>query len=213
MGFDLLLTQEHFFMPDGYGASAPVVLSQLAARTKTARIGSYIRILPLAHAAQLAQELAVLDHLSGGRLEVAVGAGWAAHEYAAFGYTLAERGVRMEEGLDVLRLAWTQHPFSYSGRYYDLRDLDVQPAPLQHPHPSLWVGAATPAGAARAGRHRASLAVTGGDPKSFQAYVRELRRQGLDPADFGVSRSWSITTTFEHPDRVWERNRDVYFRR
>src|ERR1700729_1196181 len=85
MGFDTLLVQEHFFTPDGYGPSVPVFLTALAERTTTARLGSYIYILPLHHPVRLAQETAVIDQMSEGRLEVMVGAGHSPAEYRAFG--------------------------------------------------------------------------------------------------------------------------------
>ena len=85
MGFDYVLVQEHFFTRDGYAPSIPVFLALLTERTKTTRIGSYTYVLPLHNAAQLAQETAVLDHLSEGRLDVTVGSGHRAFEYRSFG--------------------------------------------------------------------------------------------------------------------------------
>ncbi|MBW2426660.1 MAG: LLM class flavin-dependent oxidoreductase, partial [Deltaproteobacteria bacterium] len=83
LGFDYVLVQEHFFTDDGYAPSMPVFLALLAERTERLRIGSYLSILPLHHPAQLAQEMAVLDHLCGGRLDVTVGIGHRLAEYLA----------------------------------------------------------------------------------------------------------------------------------
>ena len=151
MGFDTLQVQEHFFTDDGYGPSMPVFLSVLADRTSRVRLMAYIYVLPLRNPAQLAQETAVLDHLCQGRLDVGVGIGHRALEYRAFDVAPNTRGARMEEGLEVLKLAWSARPFSYRGRFYSFDEIEVRPEPFQDPHPPIWVGATT-ARAARASR-------------------------------------------------------------
>lgn len=213
MGFDCVLIQEHFFTHDGYGPSVPTFLALLAERTRTARIGSYTYVLPLHHAAQLAQETAVLDHLSGGRLDVCVGAGHRPLEYRAFGLSPKTRPSRMEEGLQVLKLAWTQRPFSFHGRYYDLDEITVMPEPLQQPHPPLWVAATSAAAAERAGRHGAHLHGASTDPEFYATYRRALQVAGHDSSRARISNGWSITVTREDPEKVWERNRDLYLER
>ncbi|GAB3462744.1 LLM class flavin-dependent oxidoreductase [Actinophytocola sediminis] len=213
MGFDYLMVQEHFFTKDGYAPSVTVFLTLLAERTSTARIGSYCQILPLHHAARLAQELAVIDHLSDGRLDVTVGSGHRALEYVAFGHSPKTRPSRMEEGLQVLRKAWTERPFSFTGRYYDLTDITVTPEPLQRPHPPLWVAATAPPAAARAGRHGANLHGASVDPAFHAAYLDGLAQAGVDPATRRISNPWSMTVTDEPPDAVWERNKELYFQR
>lgn len=213
MGFDCLLVQEHFFQRDGYAPSVPIFLTALIERTSTVRIGSYTYILPLHHAAQLAQETAVLDHLSGGRLDVCVGAGHNPKEYLAWGYSPKTRPSRMEEGLTVLKKAWTERPFSFHGRYYDLDGIGVWPEPWQQPHPPLWVAATAPPAAERAGRHGAHLHGASIDPEFHEAYLRGRREAGLDPATGRISNAWSVTVTDEDPEVVWARNRHCYQRR
>lgn len=210
MGFDYLLVQEHFFVADGYGPSVPIFLALLAERTTRARIGSYTYVLPLHHAAQLAQETAVLDQLSRGRLDVCVGAGHRSLEYEALGYLPKTRPSRMEEGLDVLKLAWTERPFSYKGRYYDLKNITVAPEPLQKPHPPLWVAATSAPAAERAGRHGAHLHGASVDPEFYAAYFRGLAAAGFDRSAMRISNPWSITVTDEDPAAVWERNKALY---
>jgi alkanesulfonate monooxygenase SsuD/methylene tetrahydromethanopterin reductase-like flavin-dependent oxidoreductase (luciferase family) len=210
MGFDALLVQEHFFTDDGYAPSLPVFLTLLAERTRRARIGAYLYILPLHNPARIAQESAVLDHLCDGRLDVTVGIGHRAAEYRAFGLDPRTRPSRMEEALAVLRLAWRGEPFDYEGRYYRLQGIQVQPAPLQLPHPPLWAAATTPAAAERAGRHGLHLHGASVDPAVADAYRRALARAGHDPREFRVANAWSITATREEPAKVWERNRELY---
>lgn len=213
LGFDYLLVQEHFFTEDGYAPSVPIFLALLAERTSRARIGSYTYILPLHHAAQLAQETAVLDHLSGGRLDVCVGSGHRAFEYRSFGYSEKTRPSRMEEGLDILKLAWTQRPFDYDGKYLQLQNVTVTPEPLQNPHPPLWVAATAEPAARRAGRHGAFLHGANVDPAFHQAYLRGLEEGGHDAATARISNPWSVTVTDEDPDAVWARNESLYYER
>jgi alkanesulfonate monooxygenase SsuD/methylene tetrahydromethanopterin reductase-like flavin-dependent oxidoreductase (luciferase family) len=213
MGFDSLLVQEHFCTSDGYAPSVPIFLALLAERTKTARIGSYTYVLPLHNPVQLAQETAVLDHLSDGRLDVTVGGGHRALEYRVLGISPKERPSRMEEGLEVLKRAWTQRPFSYKGRYYDLEDITVTPAPQQRPHPPLWVAATAPPAAERAGRHGANLHGASVDPDFHAAYFRGLEQAGIDRSAVRISNPWSITVTDDDPEKVWERNKRYYFER
>lgn len=213
MGFDYLLVQEHFATRDGYAPSIPIFLGLLAERTSTARIGSYTYVLPLHNAVQLAQETAVLDHLSDGRLDVTIGAGHRAFEYRTLGLNPKTRPSRMEEGVDVLRLAWTERPFSFHGKYHDLDEVYVTPPPLQQPHPPLWFAATAPAAAERAGRKGAHLHGAAVDPEFHAAYRRGLESIGLDIADMRISNPWSITVTSDSPAAVWERNQDLYYDR
>ena len=207
MGFDYLGIQEHFFAKDGYSPSVPVFLATLIERTKTIRIGSYLYLLPFHHAAQLAQETAVLDHMSGGRLDVTVGQGHMAQEYRAWGYSPKTRPSRFEEGLAVLRAAWTERPFSFHGRYYDIDDLTVLPEPLQQPHPPLWIGGSTEKSAYRAGRFGAHFAAVSGDRTVYDAYLRGLVDGNHDPAGAQIAGAWIVTCTHEDPEAVWQRNK------
>jgi len=213
MGFDAVWIQEHFFTDDGYAPSVPVFLTLLAERTQRIRIGSYLYVLLLHHPAQLAQETAVLDQICGGRLDVAVGLGHRRAEFLAFGVDPKSRAARMEEALEVLTRAWTERPFSYEGEFYSLTDLEVQPEPAQRPHPPLWVGATSVPAAERAGRHGAYLAAGSTDLEVFDAYRRAWKSAGHDPAAARVAIGPTITTTYESPDAVWARNRDLYFER
>lgn len=213
LGFDSLLIQEHFFSEDGYAPSMPIFLSAVISRTTTARVGSYIYIAPLHHPLALAQETAVLDRLSGGRLDVGLGIGHRIAEYVAFGYNPKTRPSRMEEAIELLKLGWTGEPFSYAGRYHSIENMQVQPTPVQQPHPPLWLAATTVAAAERAGRHGANLAGASVDPAVHAAYHEALAKAGHAPGSTRVSNPWSITVTDEDPERVWDRNKQHYFNR
>jgi alkanesulfonate monooxygenase SsuD/methylene tetrahydromethanopterin reductase-like flavin-dependent oxidoreductase (luciferase family) len=213
LGFDYVLVQEHHFTLDGYSPSPAVFMSTLIERTTDVRIGTNSYVLPLHHPAALAQEIAVLDHMSGGRLEVTVALGYRPEEFSAFGFTSRQRVSRMEEGLDILKLAFSGEPFSYSGRHYNLHDLVVRPEPYQRPHPPLWIGAMTPPAAARAGRFGAHLRGGSLDQEFFDAYIQGLAESGVALASRRISKSISFTVTEEDPDQVWSRNREFYARR
>ncbi len=213
LGFDSLLVQEHFFSADGYAPSVPIFLNEVIRRTSTARVGSYIYVAPLHHPLALAQETAVLDQLSGGRLDVGIGIGHRIAEYAAFGYDPRTRPSRMEETIDLLKLGWTGEDIDHDGRYYSIQGLQVQPTPVQQPHPPLWLAATTPAAAARAGRHGANLAGASVDPEVHAAYHAALAEAGHAPGSTRVSNPWSITVTDEDPEEVWARNKHLYFER
>jgi alkanesulfonate monooxygenase SsuD/methylene tetrahydromethanopterin reductase-like flavin-dependent oxidoreductase (luciferase family) len=210
MGFDTLQVQEHFFTDDGYGPSLPVFLSVLAERTSRVRLMAYIYVLPLRNPAQLAQETLVLDHLCEGRLDVGVGIGHRAVEYRAFDIDPKTRGARMEEGLEILKLAWTTRPFTYQGRFYSFDEVEVRPEPFQDPHPPLWVGATTPKAAERAGRHGAHLALGSGDLTVVNVFKEAYAGADLDPGSARINFGLAAWPTFEDPDAVWDRSKDLY---
>jgi alkanesulfonate monooxygenase SsuD/methylene tetrahydromethanopterin reductase-like flavin-dependent oxidoreductase (luciferase family) len=125
-------------------ASAPLILATaIAARTSRLRIGIAVSVLPLSHPVRLAEEVATLDQISGGRLDFGVGRSGFATAYAGYGVSYGESRERFEECLDILKLAWTQESFSYSGAHYNFEDVSVVPKPLQKPHPPIRVAATT----------------------------------------------------------------------
>src|SRR6185312_9579038 len=107
LGFGSLWTSEHHFTSDGDTPSPLVVCGALAAITSTMRIGTNLVVLPLHNPIRLAEDSATLAILSGGRFDLGVGAGYLPSNYAAFGQTLRRRGALMEEGLSLLRRAWS----------------------------------------------------------------------------------------------------------
>ncbi len=144
------------------------------------RIGTNLLLLPLHNAIRLAEDLATVDVISNGRLDVGVGQGYAKHEFAAFGISRKERLARFLEGLDVLRGLWTEESFSYRGKYYQIDDARLQPRPVQQPYPPLWIGARGPKGIARAGRLGAHLLGLS-SPESQAIYDAALSDAGHDP--------------------------------
>jgi alkanesulfonate monooxygenase SsuD/methylene tetrahydromethanopterin reductase-like flavin-dependent oxidoreductase (luciferase family) len=143
LGADHLWANEHHYHPfGGVIASPPVLLAGLAQRTSRARLGTSIAILPLHHPIKLAEQLAMVDLMSGGRLEVGVGRGFVVYDYEVAGLPFEEGQARTTESLEVMLQAWSGEPFSHSGRFFRFDNLLVWPAPEQRPHPPIWVACA-----------------------------------------------------------------------
>ncbi|MEU8360676.1 TIGR03621 family F420-dependent LLM class oxidoreductase [Nonomuraea sp. NPDC048882] len=140
-GFDVLLVPDHLVGP----RFAPIAaLTAAACATTRLRVGTLVFANDFRHPAVLAKETATLDVLSGGRLEVGIGTGWMAGDYAGAGLELAPPGVRIErlrEALAVLRGLWGEGPFHFEGRHYRISGLDQRPKPVQRPGPPLVIGA------------------------------------------------------------------------
>jgi probable F420-dependent oxidoreductase len=139
MGYHALVYPDHVVVPFGF---VPV-LSTIAAATDRLRVAPFVANNDLRHPALLAQDLATLDVLSDGRVDVAVGAGWNRPEYDALGIGFDPVGVRvarLEEAIRVLQGCFGEGPFSFAGDHYTLHDHEGLPKPVQRPHPPLFVG-------------------------------------------------------------------------
>ena len=140
MGFDYLWLTEHNFTGECAYADPIPFAGALAARTSTARIGFAVIQMALHHPVRLAIQLALLDNLSRGRLEVGIGRGssYNEYEYLGFGLRSDDSRDRMEEAIDVLTRAWTEEPFVHDGKFFSVRLPSVRPRPVQKPHPPIW---------------------------------------------------------------------------
>ena len=169
LGFESVWPVEHHFNSAASIMPCPALfLAAIAARTSTIRLGTAIVQLPLAHPMRIAEELATLDVLSGGRVEFGVGRGGNPSHFAGFGVPMSESRDRMVEALDYIRHAWTTDRFSFHGRFFQADDLALAPRPLQRPHPPIRVAANSPETAAWAGRE--------GYPVFFASNVNPLPR-------------------------------------
>lgn len=138
LGFDSIWFAEHHGASDGYIPSVLPILAAIAARTERLRLGTAVMLAPFHHPLRLAEDAAVVDLISKGRLDLGLGLGWVKHEYEMFGVDTKGRGNRLAEIVDILRLAWAQERFGFHGRFYDFEDVSVMPKPLQ-PIP-IWLG-------------------------------------------------------------------------
>lgn len=150
-GFDTLTIGQHHFR-QGDPADPLTVMAAVAARTSRIRVGTGIFILPMHDPLMVAEQVATIDQLSGGRISLGVGTGWNAFEYEALGVPFKERGARMEEALKVLKLVWQQENTSFEGRFYRFPELTMYPRPIQQPSPPLWVAGDVPVSVDRAAR-------------------------------------------------------------
>jgi alkanesulfonate monooxygenase SsuD/methylene tetrahydromethanopterin reductase-like flavin-dependent oxidoreductase (luciferase family) len=141
LGYHSVWIAEHHFNDYGLCPAPPVLASFLAARTTTLRLGMGVSLLPLHHPVDLAEQLAVLDVVSGGRLDVGIGRGGTLQDYQTFRTDRADSRLRVEEGIALMQRAWSGQPFDFDGRFHSAERLHVRPRPVQRPHPPLFVAA------------------------------------------------------------------------
>lgn len=175
LGFDTVWLTEHHFAEDGYSPSIIPIAAAIAAITTRVRIGFNLLLLPLHHAVQLAENLATVDVISNGRLDVGLGQGYAVHEFAGYGIPRSERLTRFLEGLDVLTGLWTNEEFSYDGKHYQVDAARLVPRPVQQPAPPMWIGATSDKAVRRAGRRGMNL--LGLANEALQAAYEDARRE------------------------------------
>jgi alkanesulfonate monooxygenase SsuD/methylene tetrahydromethanopterin reductase-like flavin-dependent oxidoreductase (luciferase family) len=153
LGFESAWPVEHHFNLEVSSLSCPtLLLAAIAERTERLRLGTAIVQLPLAHPLRVAEELATLDVLSGGRVELGIGRGSNPAHFAGFGVPPSESRERLSEGLALIRTAWTQDRFTFEGKYWQAHGASVVPRPVQTPHPRIHVAANSPETAAFAGQ-------------------------------------------------------------
>jgi alkanesulfonate monooxygenase SsuD/methylene tetrahydromethanopterin reductase-like flavin-dependent oxidoreductase (luciferase family) len=141
LGYSSVWIAEHHFNDYGLCPAPPVLAAFIAARTVTLRLGMGVSLLPLHHPVDLAEELAVLDVVSGGRLDVGIGRGGTLQDYQTFQSDRDDSRVRVEEGVDLMTRAWSGAPFDFRGRFHAAERLHVRPRPVQRPHPPLYIAA------------------------------------------------------------------------
>lgn len=185
LGYDTVWLTEHHFADDGYSPSILPIAAAIAATTERIRIGLNLLLLPLHNAIRVAEDIATLDVISDGRIDVGLGQGYAPHEFDGYGIPLEERRSRFVEGIEVLTGLWTSDRFDHDGRHYRIRGANLTPKPVQAPHPPLWIGATAEAGVRRAGRlgaHLLGLTST----RLQRVYEEALVGAGHDPAGSNV---------------------------
>ena len=141
-GLDAAWLAEFHFVPDRSVLSSPItVATAIAARTRRIRIGFAVYVLPLNHPLRIAEEIATLDQVSGGRIDFGIGRSGFTWFYEGYAVPYAESQGRFEESLAILREAWRGERFSFEGRFHRVRDALVCPRPRQRPHPPLRMAA------------------------------------------------------------------------
>ncbi|PYM59466.1 MAG: hypothetical protein DMD77_04465 [Candidatus Rokuibacteriota bacterium] len=141
LGYSSVWIAEHHFNDYGLCPAPPVLAAFVAARTTSLRLGMGVSLLPLHHPVDLAEELAVLDVVSGGRLDVGIGRGGTLQDYQTFQSDRDDSRARVEEGIALMRHSWSGAPFDFQGRFHSAERLHVRPRPAQRPHPPLFIAA------------------------------------------------------------------------
>ncbi len=194
-GYDSVWITEHHFVEDGYVPSFVAVAGAVAAATERVAISSNVLLMPFHHPVRLAEDLAVLDNLSNGRMMLGAGLGYAHHEFRAFGVERRNRVSLTEEGLEILRRAWSEERFDFAGKRYQFEDVAVRPRPVQPGGPPLWIAAMSEAGARRAARLGAHLLPQGRRHVVLDPWREELEARGGSVADYrvGILRPFIVT--------------------
>ena len=174
LGFDSVWLTEHHFCADGYTPSPLVIAAAIGACTQRMRIGTNLMLLPLADPVRLAEDAATVSILTDGRFDLGVGLGYRQIEFDYFGRKLSQRPSLMEEGVEILRQAWSGEPVRIAGKRYRIDGVSVAPVPRQPPR--IYVGGMTEPAIARAARIGDGFLSTGGIGQ--QQYIAALDALG-----------------------------------
>ncbi|HXG03871.1 MAG TPA: LLM class flavin-dependent oxidoreductase [Candidatus Binatia bacterium] len=139
LGFDSVWMEEHHAVTDHYWPSPLTVLAGFATRTSRLRLGTDILVAAFYHPVRLAEDVAMLDVISGGRFTLGIAIGYKPDEFALYGVELAKRGARFEEQFHIMTGLWTENRLSFQGRYYTVEGR-IEPRPVTKPHPPVWIG-------------------------------------------------------------------------
>jgi alkanesulfonate monooxygenase SsuD/methylene tetrahydromethanopterin reductase-like flavin-dependent oxidoreductase (luciferase family) len=187
---------EHHGSDDGYLPSALAMAAAMAARTSTVRIGIYALVAPFHDPIRLAEDIAVVDLISGGRLDITIAGGYLPSEFEMFGVGLSERPARVREAVETLRAAWTGEPFEFRDR-----TVQVRPTPAQPGGPKIVLGGSSEGAARRAARIADGFLPS--EPGCWQHYRDECIKLGKpDPGD-GMTGQGDVVTLAEDPEAAW----------
>ncbi|HSJ50720.1 MAG TPA: LLM class flavin-dependent oxidoreductase, partial [Actinomycetota bacterium] len=200
-GFDSVWVSEHHGASDGYLPSLLPMLAAFAAATERVRLGAGLILAPLHHPLRLAEDAAVVDQLSEGRLVLGLGIGWREEEFRMFGVAVRERALRTEETIEILRRAWTGRRFSFHGRAFAFDRVRVTPPPARAGGPPIYLGGYSELAVRRAGRLADGYiadAMPEDDLRRAVELVDEAARgAGRDPARLGLA---LLQNAFVWPD-------------
>ncbi|PYM12950.1 MAG: LLM class flavin-dependent oxidoreductase, partial [Candidatus Rokuibacteriota bacterium] len=212
LGFVSTFLVEHHFTGFGQISATLNLLTFIAARTKTLRLGTAVIVLPWHNPVLLAEQTATLDLLSQGRLDFGMGMGYRYREFHGFAMPMEEAQERFDESLDVLLKAWTsEEPWSHRGKYWQFEDVVVEPPTHQKPHPPLWMGAGSPESIRKVAAQGykllldqyASVEEIGERISLFKSEV-EKHGRAFDPMSVAVTRSINVVRTPAELQKAFE---------
>ena len=201
-GYDAVWLTEHHFTDYSVCPSIPVIGTFAAARTSRLRIGTGVCLAGFYHPLRLAEEIALLDILSGGRVNWGAGRGFDPNEFAAFGVPVEESHARFRETVEIVLTAWTHDRLTYAGEFFSFDGVEVLPKPLQQPHPPVWLAASSPGAVERAAAAGHSILM---DPHATHAelgnkldlYRKTLARHGhtMDGRQIPMARFFAVAAS------------------
>jgi alkanesulfonate monooxygenase SsuD/methylene tetrahydromethanopterin reductase-like flavin-dependent oxidoreductase (luciferase family) len=204
LGYHTAWLAEHRFSQYGILPDCVVFGAAIAATTERIRIGQAVMVLPFHHPINLAEQIAMLDVMSNGRLDVGVGRGYQALEYSAFDMDMDESRARFEESLEIMKGLWTTDNFSYQGKFFNVVNATLQPRPVQKPYPKIHVAVMrTPSSFEFALDNDYSFLIGNpyaADPglaEAMETYNRIMAERGhVDK----INDSWALVKCFVHED-------------
>ena len=211
-GFEALFRSDHYASlenkPGAGSLDAWSTISALAAITTTLRLGTLVSPATFRHPSVLARQVVTADHVSGGRVELGLGAGWHEGEHRAFGFpfdTPRDRFDRLAEQFEIVHRSWTEGPFDFHGRFYDLEQADPLPKPVQKPHPWLIAGgSAKPRGAKLAARWADEYNTVGATADECRQRRERIaaacEAEGREPIPFSLMTGFAVAG--DHAERL-----------
>jgi len=203
LGWDDVWLSEHHFIEDGYTPSMLPLAAAIASRTKRIRVGTSVLLLPLHDPLRVAEDAATVDIVANGRFDLGVGAGYRVGEFHGFAIPRRERDERMSEAVEVLRRCFAGERFTFEGKYYRYRDVQLFPLPVQKPMP-LWLGGFLPKAIERAGRLGDGYISIGPIRPLVDRCLEGVRASGRDPARYEVAGGFLWLLVARDPERRWQ---------
>jgi alkanesulfonate monooxygenase SsuD/methylene tetrahydromethanopterin reductase-like flavin-dependent oxidoreductase (luciferase family) len=200
VGFDSCMITEHHQQADGYFPNPLMVAAAIGRNTTRLNVGTCVALAPLYHPVRLAEDTALLDILTGGRMRLGLGAGYVHEDLDVFGVGMGARATIFEDTVQFLKRAWTENDLTFQGHHYTLQNVNITPKPVQQPRPEIWCAAWTPGGLRRAGRIGdrwiTDVINTLGTFKAFgEVYRKSALDHGQTPAITVLRECWVAPTT------------------
>ena len=212
LGYRSSFVVEHHFTGFGQISATLNLLTWVGARTSTLRLGTAVMVLPWHNPVLLAEQVATMDLLSNGRVDLGIGPGYRHNEFAGFCVPMEEAEERFDESVQLLIRAWTSDvPWSHRGKYWQFENVVVEPPTAQKPHPPLWMGAGRPESIKKVAARGYNLLLDQFAPfdqtidrfKLFRSEVQALGRR-FDPSRVAVARSVNVVMTAAEREKAIE---------
>ncbi len=212
LGYQSSFVVEHHFTGFGQISATLNLLTWVGARTSTLRLGTAVMVLPWHNPVLLAEQVATMDLLSNGRVDLGIGPGYRHNEFAGFCVPMEEAEERFDESVQLLIRAWTSDvPWSHRGKYWQFENVVVEPPTAQKPHPPLWMGAGRPESIKKVAARGYNLLLDQFAPfdqtidrfKLFKSEMQALGRR-FDPSRVAVARSVNVVMTAAEREKAIE---------